>query len=44
MSPAAVREILAAALGLQIIDDVERNHFPIPNEASGQGDILVGRI
>jgi aspartate-semialdehyde dehydrogenase len=43
-SPSAVREILAAAPGVRIVDDVERNHFPMPNEASGQGDILVGRI
>ncbi len=44
VTPGAVREILAAAPGVRIVDDVERNHFPMPNEASGQGDILVGRI
>ena len=43
-SPAAVREIVAAAPGIRIVDDVANNHFPMPNEASGQGDILVGRI
>jgi aspartate-semialdehyde dehydrogenase len=42
--PAAAREILAAAPGVRIVDDAEGNHYPMPNEASGQGDVLVGRI
>jgi aspartate-semialdehyde dehydrogenase len=42
--PAAAREILAAAPGIRIVDDAEGNHYPMPNEASGQGDVLVGRI
>jgi aspartate-semialdehyde dehydrogenase len=44
IAPAAVCEILAAAPGVRIVDDAKRNHFPMPNEASGQGDVLVGRI
>lgn len=44
VSPGEIRAILAAAPGIRIVDDAERNHFPMPNEASGQGDILVGRI
>ncbi len=44
IAPAAVREILAAAPGVRLVDDAEGNHFPMPNEASGQGDVLVGRI
>lgn len=43
-SPAEARHILEAAPGVQIVDDPEHNHFPMPNEASGQGDVLVGRI
>jgi aspartate-semialdehyde dehydrogenase len=39
-----VREILARAPGVKIVDDVEANHFPMPLEASGQDDVLVGRI
>ena len=39
-----VRRILAAAPGVAIIDDREANHFPMPLEASGQDDVLVGRI
>jgi aspartate-semialdehyde dehydrogenase len=26
------------------VDDRAANHFPMPNEASGQDDVLVGRI
>ena len=44
MTPAQAREVLGAAPGLKIVDDVARNHFPMPNEASGQDDVLVGRI
>jgi len=39
-----VREILAKAPGVKIVDDRENNHFPMPLEASGQDDVLVGRI
>src|SRR5213076_2168569 len=39
-----VREILAKAPGVRIVDDREKNHFPMPLEASGQDDVLVGRI
>ena len=39
-----VREILAGAPGVRIVDDRERNHFPMPIEATGQDDVLVGRI
>jgi aspartate-semialdehyde dehydrogenase len=44
IAPAAARDILAAAPGIRIVDDVEGNHYPMPNEASGQGDVLVGRF
>ena len=30
--------------GVRIVDDVPHNHFPMPREASGQGDVLIGRI
>ena len=32
------------APGVNIIDDREKNHFPMPLEASGQDNVLVGRI
>ena len=44
MSVQQVRDILAKAPGVKIVDDVTRNHFPMPLEASGQDDVLVGRI
>ncbi|MEM7738529.1 MAG: aspartate-semialdehyde dehydrogenase [Deinococcota bacterium] len=37
-------EVLARAKGVQIIDDRASNHFPTPQLASGQDDVLVGRI
>ena len=39
-----VRAILKSAPGVKIVDDRARNYFPMPRDASGQGDILVGRI
>ena len=44
ISPAEVREILATAPSVKVIDDPVKNYFPMPKDASGQGDVLVGRI
>ena len=44
VSVAEARAILAAAPGLRLVDDRAANHFPMPSEASGQDDVLVGRI
>jgi aspartate-semialdehyde dehydrogenase len=44
MTPSQVREILAKAPGVKIVDNVDKNHFPMPMEASHQDDVLVGRI
>jgi aspartate-semialdehyde dehydrogenase len=44
ISAAAVREILAGAPGVKLVDDPEKNYFPMPKDASGQDPILVGRI
>ena len=44
ITPKDVREILAEAPGIKIVDDPQKNYFPMPKDASGQGDILVGRI
>lgn len=38
------REILRGAPGLRIVDDRAKNYFPMPRDASGQGDVLVGRL
>ncbi|MGV3616924.1 MAG: aspartate-semialdehyde dehydrogenase [Fimbriimonas sp.] len=42
--PEAVREVLERAPGVRIVDDRTNNRFPTPFEASGQDDVLVGRI
>ncbi len=44
ITPAEVRQILSKAPGVKIVDAPEANHFPMPIEASGQDDVLVGRI
>jgi aspartate-semialdehyde dehydrogenase len=44
MTPKQVTEILSKAPGVKIVDDIAANHFPMPLEASGQDDVLVGRI
>jgi len=39
-----VVDLLHQAPGIRVIDDPENNYFPMPLDASGQDDILVGRI
>ena len=39
-----VRAILSQAPGVRIVDDRAKNYFPMPIDASGQDDVLVGRI
>ena len=41
---AQVRQIVQRAPGVKVVDDIERNYFPMPRDATGQDDILVGRI
>ncbi|MCH7903239.1 MAG: aspartate-semialdehyde dehydrogenase [Armatimonadetes bacterium] len=40
----AARSAIADFSGVRLVDDREKNHFPMPVEASGQNDVLVGRI
>ncbi len=44
ISPSEVRDILSSAPGVRLVDDPAANRFPMPIEASGQDDVLVGRI
>jgi aspartate-semialdehyde dehydrogenase len=44
ITPGEVREILSAAPGVRVVDQTEPQHFPMPIEASGIDDVLVGRI
>jgi aspartate-semialdehyde dehydrogenase len=44
ITPAQVRDSMQSAPGVKLVDDIERNYFPMPKDASGQDPILVGRI
>ena len=44
ITPQEVTQLLSAAPGVKIVDDPEKNYFPMPRDASGNDDILVGRI
>jgi aspartate-semialdehyde dehydrogenase len=43
-SPAQARQALSQAPGVRIVEDWQANYFPMPMEASGGDDVLVGRI
>lgn len=43
-SPAKAKEILATAPGVKLVEDFSENYFPMPIDASGKDDVLVGRI
>lgn len=40
----AVHQCLQEAPGVRLVDDRTSNRFPMPLEASGQDDVLVGRL
>jgi aspartate-semialdehyde dehydrogenase len=44
LTAAEAREILSKAPGVKLVDNPAQNHFPMPIEASGELDVLVGRI
>ncbi len=44
ITPAEVRDIVGAAPGVRLVDDPERNYFPMPKDATGGDPVLVGRI
>jgi aspartate-semialdehyde dehydrogenase len=44
ITPSEVRELLKSAPGVKLVDDPERNYFPMPQDATGNDPILVGRI
>ena len=44
IAPQEVRDLLAKAPGVKLVDDWANNYFPMPKDASGQGDVLAGRI
>ena len=44
ITPEEVRVILKRAPGVKIVDDQEKNYFPMPVESQGKDDVFVGRI
>jgi aspartate-semialdehyde dehydrogenase len=44
LSAEECRELLAAAPGVQVIDDPHNALYPLPIDAAGQDEVLVGRI
>ena len=44
ITPKEVTALLTGAPGVKVVDDPEKNYFPMPRDASGQDDVLVGRI
>lgn len=44
VTPEQAREVLAAAPGVIVVDDPANNRYPMPIDASGHGEVLVGRI
>ncbi len=43
-SVAQAREILSHASGVSLVEDWSANYFPMPIDASGEDNVLVGRI
>lgn len=43
-SPDTARKILSRSPGVKLVEDWERNYFPMPMEATSQDEVLVGRI
>ena len=44
LSPEEARDLLRHAPGVQVVDDPKQAQYPMPLQASGQYDVLVGRI
>ncbi|MBT9310753.1 aspartate-semialdehyde dehydrogenase [Leptothoe kymatousa] len=44
LAVAKALELLHAAPGIKVVEDWDANYFPMPMEASGQDDVLVGRV
>jgi len=42
--PDEARAVLSRAPGVKLVEDWQANYFPMPIDASGQDDVLVGRI
>jgi aspartate-semialdehyde dehydrogenase len=43
-NPEEAREILRISPGVKLVEDWQANYFPMPIDASGKDEVLVGRI
>jgi aspartate-semialdehyde dehydrogenase len=41
---AKARQLVAEAPGVELVEDWQKNYFPMPIDASGKDEVLVGRI
>lgn len=44
LTPSQAREILSRAPGVRVVDDPSNNLYPMPIDAAGRDETLVGRI
>lgn len=44
ISPDEARRVLSEAPGVEVVDDPSSNLYPVPVDATGRTDVLVGRI
>lgn len=44
ITPQEARAWLAEAPGIRVVDDATRNYFPMPCDAGGRDEVLVGRL
>ena len=44
LSAKEAKEILNQSPGVRVVEDWQANYFPMPIDATGQDDVLVGRI
>jgi aspartate-semialdehyde dehydrogenase len=44
LSPAECRQLLSGAPGVQVVDAPASGLYPLPIDAAGQDEVLVGRI
>jgi aspartate-semialdehyde dehydrogenase len=44
ITPNEARALLSDAPGVRLVDDRERNYLPMPSDASGTDEVLIGRI
>jgi aspartate-semialdehyde dehydrogenase len=44
LSPEEARELLAKSPGVRVLDDLSQAQYPMPKDASGTEEVIVGRI